>query len=290
MFGNTITRVSLWLTIAFLAGSAAPTYAQNSDKVLQSAVDNCEDNAPENPPPNGFAPFEELPRAVATGQPNTYSRYRQLKPEYPNGVFASAAYGNSGLQYYATLSGGAAPNKQFAWTVMSVPRIVPPEQRNGAYALWDAVILEVERPFPDLIESAAGQEARQRFEDAKERSPAKILPYDRFMAAYSVATGTQPKDKVLGHWTSLLGKWMMNVILDGYPKRHASFDNNIAYDHVAYFHALTDARFSPGSKYTFVSGTRLGTAGPPAFAFLINSSGKCIAAKSIRTVAGRNIR
>jgi hypothetical protein len=276
--------------MAIMAGVAMPVDAQNSDKVLQSAVDQCEDNAPDNPPPNGFAPFEDLSRPIATGQPNTYSRYRQLQPEYPGGVFASAVYGSRGLQYFATLSGGGAPNKQFAWTVMSVPRIVPPEQRNGAYALWDAIILEVERPFSNLIESAAGQEARKRFEDAKERSPVKILPYDRFMAGYSVATGTNPQGKVLDHWTSLLGKWMMNVILDGYPKRHASFDNKVAYDHIAYFHVLTDARFSTGSKYTFVSNTRLGTAGPPAFAFLINSSGKCIAAKSIKTVAGHNIK
>lgn len=290
MMGAARARVALGVAMSIFAGGAIPANAQDSDNVLQSAVEKCEDNAPENPPPNGFAPFEDLQSSTATGEPNTYSRYRRLLPEYPGKVFATATYGDRGLQYFATLSGGATRHKQFAWTVMSVPRVVPSEQRSGTYALWDAVILEVERPFPNLLESAAGPEARQRFEDAKARSPAKVLPYDRPMATYLVATGTDPQDKVLGHWTSLLGKWMMDVILDAYPKRHTSFDNKIAYDHIAYFHVLTDERFSRDSKYTFVSNTKLNTAGPPAFAFLINSSGKCIAAKSIKTVAGRSGR
>lgn len=269
--------------IAFMAGVGS-AHAEYPDQMLQSAVERCEESP--DAPPNGFAPFEEMQQTAATG-PDTYSRHRQLRPEYPNGTFATDVYGARGLQYFATLSGGAPAGKQYAWSVMSVPRVVPPEQRNGAYALWDAVILEVERPFAPLLESAAGAAARESFEDVKERSSARIMPDNRLMATFIVARGDDPQRQVIKQWTSLIGSWMMNVILKSYPKKEVSTGRQVAYDHIAYFHALTPARFSPSTKYTFVSSTRLGTAGPPAFAFLIGGSGKCLSAKSIKTVAGR---
>src|SRR5207249_3153174 len=140
----------------------------------------------------GFAPFAKGMEGHPVG-PNTYSGHDRILPAYPGGVFSVGEYQKRGLQYFVTLSGGGRnPGKEYAWSIISVPRIVKDEEKTDG-TLWDAVILERERTFSMDLQKAAGTAIVTDFNNAKTESQAKVLPYNRYMATYTLAEGVSPR-------------------------------------------------------------------------------------------------
>jgi hypothetical protein len=251
----------------------------DSAKILAGAVERCRAEAPANPPQSGFAPFRKRHAVSAVGdQLNTYSLYESLGA-YRGDAFRVTENQGRGLQFFATLSGGLPADKQYAWSILSVPRIVTAESKAKGDA-WDAVILETEGSFSSIIEKVAGGEAKTIFTKAKGHSPVIVSPYNRSMLAYTLAEGNEPKKIVSDAWRYLVGNWVMDqIIIPTHPKVQAA--GSIAYDHVAFLHRLTDDLFAKDAKYMFVSSIDLATNRGPAYGFLIDSNKQCLSASRI---------
>ncbi len=271
------------LIVTTLTSGSAVAEPEKSDRKLADAVLLCRGDLPNDAPENGFAPFGPRKETFRIGPDDTYSSYPRLLATYPNGIFQSGRYGSDGLHYFVTLPGNSRPGKQFAWTILSIPRVYKEEERENN-TLWDAAILESSSDFSTNLKAAAGEEAVQRFAEVKKHSPAFVADYNRHMAAFSLADGKNLRQTVTAGWEFLLGEWAMNhVIIPTHPKRDSSIKSKIGYDHWIYLHSLTPNSVAPAAKYQFISKAKLGAAGAPAFAFTIDSDKKCIAANQIAT-------
>jgi hypothetical protein len=274
---NSLRATLLGFLVVLLPGISARAAPE---KALDDAVARCQSEAPSNNVEAGFAPFKKGVEGHSVGQ-NTYSGYDRILPGYPAGVFTVSQYQQLGLQYFVTLAGGGrSSGKEYAWTIISVPRIVKDEERTDG-TLWDAVILERDSTFSKDLQKAAGTSIVDDFMNAKKESQAKVLPYNRYMATYTLAEGVNPRSIVSTGWRSLLGKWAMdNIIVPTYPKQTSTL-SKASYDHVAFLHVLTKDVVADGAKYVFVSQVNLGTDRLPAFGFSIDSDGTCLAASRI---------